>query len=178
MSRRMGFRIFPGVLHCAPTQAVSDLRSSMPLKEAIKSAFATVPYPGDTNITRCPYRCRPCQEIADYFKGKTWEGHAIEDLRDHHTALSLFTPEAFHYFLPTYMLASLEANDIINILPDSIRFHFEFNLEHRDHFLVHFTKFSDVQRKVIVEFLRHMESKGAGSSEDAVGLLQEQTSET
>ena len=81
----------------------------MSLKETIKAAFAGVPYPGDNNITRCPYHCKPCQEISDYFKQKGWEGHSVEDLRDHHTALSLFTPEAFHYFLPAFMLASLES---------------------------------------------------------------------
>ncbi len=145
----------------------------MSLQERIKTAFAEVLYPGDNNITRCPYRCRPCQEIADYFKGKTWEGHGVEDLRDHHTALSLLTPEAFHYFLPAFMLASLESYDKTDILPDSIRFHFEFNLDHRDHFLVRLTKFSEEQRKVITEFLRYMETKGAGSSEDAISLLNE-----
>ena len=146
----------------------------MPLKEAIIAAFANVPYPGDNEITRCPYRCRPCQEIADYFKGTTWDSHQIDDLRDHHTALSLFTPEAFHYFLPTFMLAALEAHDIVHILPDAIRFPFEFNLDHRDYFPVRFTKFSEEQRKVIIEFLRFMESKGAGSSEDTISLLKEQ----
>ncbi|MEO6034115.1 MAG: DUF6714 family protein [Verrucomicrobiota bacterium] len=148
----------------------------MPLKEAIKSVFAHVPYPGDSNITHCPYHCRPCQEIADYFKSKTWEGHLVEDLRDHHTALSLFTPEAFQYFLPTFMLASLDSyDDKVNILPDAIRFDFEFNLDHRDYFLVRVNRFSAAQRKVIVEFLRYMESKGAGSSEDAIEMLEDQT---
>jgi hypothetical protein len=146
----------------------------MSLQERIKAAFADVEYPGDNNIIHCPYHCRPCREIANYFKGKTWEGHSVQNLRDHHTALSLFTPEAFHYFLPAFMLASIESYDQVYVLPDSIRFHFEFNLEHRDHFLVRVTKFSDEQRKVIIDFLRYMETKGAGSSEDAIALLNEQ----
>lgn len=146
----------------------------MPLKEAIKSAFAAVEYPGDKNITHCPYHCRPCEEITEYFKGKTWEGHSVDDLRDHHTALSLFTPDAFHFFLPAFMLASLESYDNTDILPDSIRFNFEFSLDHRDHFLVRLTNFSEEQRRVIIEFLRYMESRGAGSSEDAIDLLKEQ----
>lgn len=145
----------------------------MSLKEAIKVAFADVRYPGDNNITRCPYQCRPCQEIADYFKGKTSEGHLVEDLRDHHTALSLFTPDAFHFFLPAFMLASIESYNSTDILPDSIRFHFEFDLEHRDHFLVRLTNFSEEQRRVITEFFRYMESQGAGSSEDAISLVNE-----
>lgn len=163
------------VLHCEARQAVADSLHSMSLQETIKAAFADVSYPGDNNITRCPYHCRPCQEITDYFKGKTWEGHAVEDLRDHHSALSLFTPEAFHYFLPAFMLASVESYDKLDILPDSIRFHFEFDLDHREHFSIRATQFSDEQRKVIIEFLRHMEAKGAGSSEDAIGLLSEKS---
>lgn len=144
----------------------------MPLKDAIKAAFANVSYPGDNNITRCPYHCRPCQEIAEYFKAKTSEGHSVEELRDHHTALSLFTSEALQYFLPTFMLASLDSyDDKVSILPDAIRFDFEFNLDHRDYFLVRVNQFSTEQRKVIIEFLRFMESKGAGSSEDAIELL-------
>ena len=146
-------------------------------QDAIRAAFADVPYPGDNNITRCPYHCRTCREIADFFKGKTWEGHALEDLRDHHTALSLFTPEAFHYFLPAFMLGSLDSPDKINLLPDAIRYHFEFNLDHRDYFSVHLTRFSEEQRQVIIDFLRHVESKGADSSEDAIGLLQEEPAE-
>ncbi len=75
------------------------------------------------------------------------------------------------------MLGSLESPDKINLLPDAIRYHFEFNLDHRDYFSVHLTKFSEEQRKVIIEFLRYVESKGGGSAEDAVGLLQEQAAE-
>jgi hypothetical protein len=148
----------------------------MSLQELIESAFADVPYPGDNNITRCPYRCRPCQEVAEFFKGKTWRGNSVEDLRDHHIALSLFTPEAFQYFLPAFMLASLESNDQINLLPDAIRVHFEFNIDHRDHFLIRLNRFSEPQRNVIIQFLRHMESKGAGSAEDVIGLLREEAS--
>ncbi len=145
----------------------------MSLKESIQTAFSEVPYPGDNNIIHCSYNCRPCQEIIDYFKGKTQSGHSVEDLRDHHTALSLFTPEAFQFFLPAYMLASLESYDAIHLLPDSIRFHFDFNLEHRDHFRIRLEHFSPSQREVIIEFFRFMESKGAGSSEAAIGLIQE-----
>ncbi len=102
----------------------------------------------------------------------------MEELRDHHTALSLFTPEAFQYFLPTFMLASLDSyDDKVNIFPDAIRFDFEFNLDHRDYFLVRVNRFSPEQRKVIIEFLRYMESKGVGSSEDAIEMLNDQQTE-
>ena len=72
------------------------------------------------------------------------------------------------------MLASVEGYDRLDIIPDSIRAHFEFVLHHQDYFNVRMSKFSQEQRRAITEFLRLMESKGAGSSEDAIGLLNEE----
>ena len=80
----------------------------MSLKQTIEEAFARgVVYPGDNNITRCPYNCTECQRVAAFFKGKLWTGHTTEELRAQHVALTLSTPEAFQYFLPAFMLVSL-----------------------------------------------------------------------
>src|SRR5271154_3680818 len=106
----------------------------MSLKSAIEEAFADVPYPGDENITRCPYRCSECTRVALYFKGKGQSGHAETDLRANHVALSLFTPEAFHFFLPAFMVMSLGSFEKGDIIPDAIRFHFEFTQEMQGHF--------------------------------------------
>ena len=95
------------------------------------------------------------------------------DARHYHGALNVFTPEAFQFFLPAFMLASVEAYDRQDIIPDSIRVQFEFILEHKDYFAHRVSKFTPQQRKTITEFLRAMESRGAGSSEDAIGLLNE-----
>ena len=83
----------------------------MSLKQTIESVFTDVPYPGDGNITRCPYHCAECLAVAKFFKGRSWQGNTVEELREHHTALALFTPEAFHYFLPAFMLASIDGYD-------------------------------------------------------------------
>lgn len=147
----------------------------MPLKQNIEEAFAEVPYPGDNNITRCPYNCRECRRIAEYFKGKQWTGYPIEELRSNHVALSLFTPESFQYFLPAFMFASLNSYEKGDVIPDSIRFHFEYSQEARGHFAVRVSKFTASQRKVIIEYLLQMEAKGAGSSEHAIGMLSEES---
>lgn len=147
----------------------------MGLKQTIAEVFAAVPYPGDANITRCPYHCSECQRIANFFKGKTWTGFTLEELRNYHVALSLFTPEAFQFFLPAFMLVSADAYQKGDVIPDAIRFHFEYSQEMRGHFAVRMSKFSRAQRKVIIDYLVHMERLGAGSSEFVIGMLSEES---
>jgi hypothetical protein len=146
----------------------------MALKQTIEAAFANVIYPGDDNITRCPYNCTECRRVAAYFKGKTWSGHTLEELRVQHVALSLFTPEAFHYFLPAFMLVSMVAYVKGDVIPDAIRFHFDYSAEMQGHFAVRMSKFSVEQRYAIIDYLELMERQGAGSSEHAIGMLSDE----
>jgi len=113
--------------------------------------------------------------VAVYFKGTQQTGHKEEDLRVNHVALSLFTPEAFHYFLPAFMLMSLNSYEKGDIIPDAIRFHFEYTHEMQGHFAVRISKFTPPQRKAIIDYLVTMERKGAGSSEHAIGMLSEES---
>ena len=147
----------------------------MTLNEKIAAAFADVAQPADDAITRCPYQCFECTAVAGFFKGKKWTDITVADARHYHGALNVFTPEAFHYFVPAFMLASLEAYDKHDIIPDSIRYHLEFALEHREYFNVRMSRLSTAQKKIITDFLREMERRGAGSSEDAIGFLNEET---
>ena len=78
----------------------------------IESAFAATPYPGDDRI------CDPSpgdEEVAEYaleFRGARWDRLHPEFLAYHDAAISFFTPEAFRYFLPAYLIADLRAPDI------------------------------------------------------------------
>lgn len=147
----------------------------MSLKQTIEKAFANVVYPGDENVTRCPYNCAECRRVAAFFKGKEWTGHTAEELRPQHVALTLFTPEAFQFFLPAFMLVSIDSYEKGDVIPDAIRFHFEYSAEAQGHFAVRMSKFSADQRKAIIDYLIHMERKGAGSSEHAIGMLSEES---
>jgi hypothetical protein len=147
----------------------------MSLKQTIEAAFADVTYPGDDKITHCPYNCTECRRVAAFFKGRTWSGNTVEELRAHHVALTLFTPESFQYFLPAFMLASMDKYEKGDLIPDAIRFHFEYSDEIQGHFAVRMSKFSAAQRKAIIDYLIHMEGKGAGSSEHAIGVLSEES---
>ena len=79
----------------------------MSLEESIQSAFADVQHPGKDRITKCTWAgCPECAEISQTFGSKS--AVSVEDaVLAEHTALPLFTPEAFHYFIPAYMLYSI-----------------------------------------------------------------------
>ncbi len=130
--------------------------------------------PGDANITRCPYHCSECARIAKFFKGRSSGGLTVEELCAQHVALSLFTPDAFHYYLPAFMLASLDGYQKGDVIPDAIRFHFECSHEMKSHFAVRLSRFSPEQRDAIIDYLVFMEGKGAGCADHAIEMLNDE----
>jgi len=60
----------------------------------IEAAFADTPSPGDDfediSVTEWD------EGIVDYFRGKSWSGHRVQDLRYHEAALSFFTEKPGH----------------------------------------------------------------------------------
>ena len=85
----------------------------------IEDAWRDVPYPGDGKIfTPESY---DDEDIVNYFGGTTWRGHNPADLRAHSSAFTFFTPEAFHYWLPAFMIAAIqdpaEADVIVDYIP-------------------------------------------------------------
>ena len=74
------------------------------LQAAIRAAFENVPYPGDQNI--CPPSSRDDGEgVTELLRGKDWRS-----LPSKLPALCMWwmTPEAAHYYLPAYLLGSIE----------------------------------------------------------------------
>lgn len=75
----------------------------------IRSAWAdaTPPLPG--NISG------PTDDdegVADYFTNKPWQGHSAATLRRLGFALTVFTDEAFAYYLPAYLIADIEEPEV------------------------------------------------------------------
>ena len=58
------------------------------------------------------------EEIADAFRERHWKTLDTETLRYHAEAVFFFTPEAFRYYLPSYLLAVLKAYEETDVLPD------------------------------------------------------------
>tara|TARA_B100000745_G_scaffold12406_2_gene9258 strand:- start:497 stop:991 length:495 start_codon:yes stop_codon:yes gene_type:complete len=85
----------------------------------IKNAWSNTYYPGDQNIfTKSSY---DDEGITEYFIGTGWENHEIRDLREYCSALPLyFTPAAFHYWIPAYLIAALEDPDELSQGIDAI----------------------------------------------------------
>ena len=146
----------------------------MTLREKIQLAFGGVPIPDDDNII-VPGSPHPdAKSVAEFFRGKLWTTVTTGEAREMHGALTHFSPEALHYYLPAFMLASLDAYDIFDLIPESIRVDLEYVGAHRTHFPVRMAEFNRDQKRAITDFLREMERRGAGSSEDAIGYLNEE----
>ena len=89
------------------------------LVKQIRDAFADVPYPGDNHLSYNPEDLG-ANQIADAFRGKHWTEVPFETLLYHNDALHFFTDEAFHFYLPAYLLAVLERYDDADILPEML----------------------------------------------------------
>jgi hypothetical protein len=91
------------------------------VKAKILGAFAAAPYPGDANLVVDPTGWDPeCREIASAFKAKSWNDVCREMVRKYSQALPLFTPEAFRYYLPAYMIASIEPGSDADAVRDFV----------------------------------------------------------
>ena len=60
----------------------------------------------------------------EYFSKKKWQDCKIEGLLYNSSALFLFTPEAHTYFLPAFMIESLEHPEEADQIPDYLLYHF------------------------------------------------------
>lgn len=93
------------------------------LKAEIESAFAAVPYPGDADAALIGHFCPECLETAALFRGVKWQDWKDKPLelfsrgREH---LLVFTPAAFRYYLPLYMVQILIDYVYADIAPDIV----------------------------------------------------------
>jgi hypothetical protein len=120
------------------------------LQEQIMAAFKNTPHPGNSfaDIAASTY---DDEGIVAYFAGKTWRGHEVKDLHSHYDALSFFTPKAFRYYLPAFLLADLseEGN---GILADFIAHAFTL----RDNAIaqLYLSEFSKAELETVVSYFR------------------------
>jgi hypothetical protein len=132
----------------------------MNTRESIELAFADVPYPGDDSITRCTREgCLECDEISAYFRGTTWCHHTLEQLWEHHSAITMFTPEALHYFLPAFMLQSLGHWREADMIPYFIAGKFspvkpDADAVTQQYYADRWSVFSQQQREAVAAYLR------------------------
>lgn len=76
------------------------------LAARIKQVFADVPCPGDDRLV-LDLRDFESGETVHAFAGRHWKESPLDFLSDHLMQLHNLTPEAFRYYLPACLLASL-----------------------------------------------------------------------
>jgi hypothetical protein len=125
----------------------------------IEAAFADTPAPGDgyDDISAVKYYD---EGIVDYFRGTTWRGHQVQDLRFHECALSYFTDKAFRYWLPAFMIAELKHPVEADVIGEGIAFH----LTERDSADARLRQFSQDELEAIAAFLEEC----AGRNPDGI----------
>ena len=78
------------------------------LIEEVTAAFANTIYPGDDNIAGTKYDDLESAEIVKDLKGRKWTDVDAETLAYHSNSLPFFKPEGFAYYLPAFMLLSIQ----------------------------------------------------------------------
>ncbi len=77
------------------------------LKQLISDAFGSVPHPGPQNISN-EHHCEECKEVVDGFADLTWQAIPIRTIDANYDKLPLFSPAAYHHFLPAFLQRSLD----------------------------------------------------------------------
>lgn len=104
------------------------------LVATISTGFESRRYPGDDNITHCAYDkrnggayespCWECQEMAEYFKGKSWRELSGHELRRYGDNDALFTVTAYCYFLPAHLVAAIREPEDLDDCVDHLTYRF------------------------------------------------------
>jgi len=100
----------------------------------IDAAFSERAHPGNSEITRCAYDrvnggtmdgpCWECEEMADFFAGKSWRGVRAADLRRYGDSDALYTIKAYCYYLPAYLTAAIREPGDLDVCVDHLAYRF------------------------------------------------------
>ncbi len=141
---------------------MSDFKASAELvKQKIKEAFAGVQFPGDEHLLNP--KSFDDSEIED-FKGKgwkLWENIPGEIINYNYCSLPFFSPEAFLFVLPAYMIYALD--------------NFESNVS--DFTVYSLTDTSDYTESEIDEIFASRESLFTEHQKEAIALFLEHEAE-
>lgn len=144
------------------------------VRGAIEQAFADVPYPGDDHIvTRGEFMDLERDDVERAFKGKHWRevlAYPVEFLRYHNSALSFFTPEGYHFYLPAYLIATAENYAQVDVVSDAVVFSLKSDgrtPESLAFYQERMKMLTSAQRKAIKSFLEFL--RGQHPGDDPLG---------
>lgn len=137
--------------------------------QLIEDAWHAVPYPGDDKIfTPDSY---DDEDIVNYFSGTTWRGHSPANLRAHSSAFTFFTPEAFHYWLPAFMIAAIQSPEEADVILGYIARSLDGSYAPK-----RWPLFSSAQRDAVAGYFRFQIERFGDNVEDewkALGILKD-----
>jgi hypothetical protein len=132
------------------------------LRQLVEAAFAETKYPGDDRLVYDNSRDHlECNEVAAAFKGKHWKQISLETLRHHSAGIFFFTPEAYRFYLPAYLLAAALHYDEADTISDSVVFSLIPPSDAKDaqSYLHRVEGFTTTQRKAIKRFLEFLKQQ-------------------
>jgi hypothetical protein len=68
--------------------------------------FSDTSYPGDKNIVE--HESLEGDEVLNVFSGKHWKQLTADTIDYHHDILPIISPEAFRFYLPAYLIFTLD----------------------------------------------------------------------
>src|SRR5262245_25577787 len=91
------------------------------LVDEVIEAFSNVAYPGDDKLV---YDNSPehleCADVASLFRGKHWKDISLELLQYNSESLAFFTPEAYKFYVPAFLIIAISAYDRADLIPRSL----------------------------------------------------------
>jgi hypothetical protein len=143
----------------------------MSLIERVEAAFAAGPPPVEPIV--CAEYLRPNAQgdegATDFFLGRPWRGLDAPMLRYHRAAMYMFTPRAHHYYLPAFILASLDSPPEADDIRDLIIFHL--SMYHDSFWWERIRLFDPAQCDVLAEFVVDVSDDVHRESGDTVRAL-------
>lgn len=135
------------------------------LRREIEGAFADAKYPGDDKLVYDDSGGHlECNEVATAFKGKQWKEVPLDVLRYHSAGLFFFTPEAYRFYLPAYLIAAALNYQDVDTLPGSLIFSLIPPADARD--LASYRRriegLTPTQRKAIKSFMEFLKAQHPG----------------
>lgn len=88
------------------------------LLERLEAAFGELPMPEDDHLVfdDSGYHLE-CNQVKAKFRGRHWRSLSPTDLQGEADSLAFFTPEAFRFFLPAYVRASVLDYERADLIP-------------------------------------------------------------
>lgn len=126
----------------------------------IEKAFADLPHPGDTLLHSS---CQDDTDIRPFYGIQDWREASSQMIEREDAALCFFSPAAFRYFLPAYLIWTLNNYDtsesptvnstIYSLDPTSARADLQPFMRSK------YSLLSQAQRHAVIAFLEHMSAR-------------------